>query len=305
MVGFSSTFGVLDGTLEESAGRRQATKQQQPMIVDVAVPSAFGRPTSWVAEPAYVRIDPLKIQTQNPVEGLCTRDAECSGGNSGCSASDTKKLRSISSASTCDAKDISNSFTREIEPIRMSRDVSARASMCQASLAAAGAPSPVRGKAARKAQSQNRGDHRWWSNAHVVQVCPLTQFPIRLLPYPPFKLREKGGSRKSHSFVDGKFLALQVIINGGCFECGRSLDESDLEALDDYISRCKMGCIRPKRSIKLATQIASTTDSSEKKKLTQALRRMVASARSNLTKLRHIQANRLAQLSEPLVPEQP
>ena len=43
-----------------------------------------------------------------------------------------------------------------------------------------------------------------------------------------------------HTLVDGKYLAMQLIVNGKASENIRELTESDIHALDDYMQRCKL-----------------------------------------------------------------
>jgi len=53
--------------------------------------------------------------------------------------------------------------------------------------------------------------NRWWTLSRIILTCPLTGFPIHLLPYPPFKLRVHADKPWPHVLVDGKFLALHLI----------------------------------------------------------------------------------------------
>merc|ERR1712187_726467 len=94
--------------------------------------------------------------------------------------------------------------------------------------------------------------------------CPISNFPICLLPYPPFKLRMLSGSTNQRKWVDGKFLALLLIASGQMSACGRDLQASDVEALDEYMHRyCKLAAFKPSRAMKLAREATSPDISEE------------------------------------------
>ncbi|CAE7727809.1 unnamed protein product, partial [Symbiodinium sp. CCMP2456] len=95
-------------------------------------------------------------------------------------------------------------------------------------------------------------------------MCPLTNFPIQLLPYPPFKLRTEPSKQSPHTLVDGKFLALQLIANGRCGPGIRELLPADLTALDEYIQRCKLGPFRPGVARGLAEEMATAPTQAER-----------------------------------------
>jgi len=63
-------------------------------------------------------------------------------------------------------------------------------------------------------QQRSDGDSRWWTKSRTPLACPLTQLPISLLPYPPFKLCVNPQKPSPRKLVDGKYLALQIIVNG-------------------------------------------------------------------------------------------
>ncbi|CAK8999012.1 unnamed protein product [Durusdinium trenchii] len=90
----------------------------------------------------------------------------------------------------------------------------------------------------KRMNQKAESDCRWWTRVRQPLVCPLTNFPIRLLPYPPFKLRCDPQKPSPHTLVDGKFLAMQLIVNGKASGI-RELTESDIHALDGYMQRCK------------------------------------------------------------------
>lgn len=136
---------------------------------------------------------------------------------------------------------------------------------------------------------------RWWASSESQLLCPLTQFPIRLLPYPPFKLRLDPNNSGAHRLMDGKFLAMQIISTGSHFAGTRELTASDLKALDDYIHRCKLGPFRPGRMAALVEEVNSAPSSQQREQAARNLQKLRLTARQELGKLRRIQGNRLAQ----------
>eukprot|EP00439_Symbiodinium_sp_Y106_P044495 s168_g5.t1 len=143
------------------------------------------------------------------------------------------------------------------------------------------------------------GNSRWWTRSRQQLMCPLTNFPIQLLPYPPFKLRTEPWKQTPHTLVDGKFLALQLIANGRSGPGIRELLPSDLTALDEYIHRCKLGPFRPGVARGLAEQTQTAPTQAERARASKELQKLRSKTRSELGKLRRIQENRLAQLSTP------
>lgn len=143
---------------------------------------------------------------------------------------------------------------------------------------------------------------RWWTRPHLPLLCPLTRFPICLLPYPPFKLRIDPKRSSPHRLVDGKFLAMHIIVTSRYNACGRDLQASDITALDDYVHRCKLGPYRPGRAAELAKEAATAETPELRAKATQELERFVGAARVELGKLRRIQENRLLQINKALPP---
>lgn len=139
---------------------------------------------------------------------------------------------------------------------------------------------------------------RWWARPDLPLLCPLTRFPIGLLPYPPFKLRIDPKRSSPHRLVDGKFLAMHVIVTSNYFACGRELEASDLQALDDYVHRCKLGPYRPGRAALLAKEAATAECPERRERAAKEHERFVAAARTELGKLRRIQENRLLQISK-------
>jgi len=143
------------------------------------------------------------------------------------------------------------------------------------------------------------GNSRWWTRSRQQLMCPLTNFPIQLLPYPPFKLRTEPWKQTPHTLVDGKFLALQLIANGRSGPGIRELLPSDLTALDEYIHRCRLGPFRPGVARGLAEQTQTAPTQAERARASKELQKLRSKTRSELGKLRRIQENRLAQLSTP------
>mmetsp|Transcript_55543 Transcript_55543/g.172106 ORF Transcript_55543/g.172106 Transcript_55543/m.172106 type:complete len:301 (+) Transcript_55543:1-903(+) len=146
---------------------------------------------------------------------------------------------------------------------------------------------------------------RWWSRPEAPLLCALTGFPISLLPYPPFKLRVDPKRSSPHRLVDGKFLAIHFVATGSLLACGRSLEASDLSALDDYVHRCKLGPYRPGRAAALLERVAAASTMAERRQAEEGVKRFVAAANTELSKLRRIQENRLIQLSKAKPADKP
>lgn len=131
---------------------------------------------------------------------------------------------------------------------------------------------------------------RWWTASKTL--CPLSNFPICLLPYPPFKLRISPEKAGPHKWVDGKFLALMVVASGQMTACGRYLQSSDLQALDEYMQRCKLGTFRPGHALKLASDSQCNSEE-DRQQSANDLNKLRSFARTEFCKLRQIQRNRL------------
>jgi hypothetical protein len=141
-------------------------------------------------------------------------------------------------------------------------------------------------------------ESRWWTRSRQPLLCPLTNFPIKLLPYPPFKLRVDPAKPSPHKLVDGKFLAMQLIVNPRALTAIRELQASDVAALDEYVQRCKLGRFRPGLAMSLMQEISNASSSLEKDRLEKELEKFRSTARSELGKLKRIQENRLSQLQK-------
>ena len=173
-------------------------------------------------------------------------------------------------------------------------------------------PSKNISQMARQGRSRGSGpprtlEKRWWTRSHTAALmCPLTNFPIQLLPYPPFKLCSEPepskqspggpGAHGAHTLLDGKFLALQLIVHGRSGPGIRELLPSDLTALDLYIQRCKLGPFRPGAARNLAEEMHTAPTQAERERAATDLHKLRAKTRSEMGKLRRIQENRLAQL---------
>lgn len=142
---------------------------------------------------------------------------------------------------------------------------------------------------------------RWWTTPRFPAICPFSGFPINLLPYPPFKLRQCSSNPNPNSLVDGKFFALLMISIGSINVNGRYLELSEVDALGKHIQRCKLGPHRPDIALSLAKKACDATlPENERAEAVQALGKMRSAARSELGKLKCIQEQRLFQLHDQL-----
>jgi hypothetical protein len=117
---------------------------------------------------------------------------------------------------------------------------------------------------------------RWWND--VDDACPVSGFPIKLLPCPPFKLHLQGENAR---LVDGSTLLLTILAKWDFMVLGRHLSSNQIRELDDHVKRCKLGPYRLAKAIGLLTQ--GTRESQEEFEL------MRAKARKKLRELWHIQ----------------
>lgn len=130
----------------------------------------------------------------------------------------------------------------------------------------------------------------WWTHSDVSLLCPVTQFPICMLPYPPFKLCVDSNTSW---LLDGKSLALKFIVSGSVSVCGKALLPSDIVALDSFFQRCKLGPFQPGRLAALQNDVAEAVDPEEKARKVEEMKLFQAAARTELKKIRRIQLNRL------------
>lgn len=90
-------------------------------------------------------------------------------------------------------------------------------------------------------------------------------------------------------YVDGKSLAIELVAFGECPAVGRILDEAELDVVDKYISKCKLGRFRPGRAKRLKDDIARAQTQEERSKAISAYESFKVAARKELQKCRHIQ----------------
>jgi len=148
---------------------------------------------------------------------------------------------------------------------------------------------------ARLAKLRNRRIH-WWKSSHAI--CPLTSFPIKLLPYPPFNLKMPTSSR---TLVDGKALALSMISACNFVGNGWCSNAANVTSLGDYMQRCKLGPFRPDLAMALQKTIASPeVTEAERGESAQKLNQMIAAARAELEKLQCLQEQRLLRMYQNL-----
>lgn len=141
-------------------------------------------------------------------------------------------------------------------------------------------------------QAASRPDH-WWKDIASQELCPLTGFPLSLLPYPPFRFRLDPNNPENCQSVDAKYLVLQVIASGNLEACGRNLVDSDVVALDQHMRRCNLGRFRLSNLIKLQKDVAGAQSSEERALAQQVLLSEQENARKQFRKLQHIQNHRL------------
>jgi hypothetical protein len=143
--------------------------------------------------------------------------------------------------------------------------------------------------------------NRWWTVSRFPLTCPLSGFPINLLPYPPFKLQLLAGKPNPNELVDGKFMALLLISTGNYTVNGRPLEDSEIMALGEHIQRCKLGSFRPDHALALAKDACNPEASlEEQSRAVQALQQLQGAAKVELDKLRRIQEERLLKMYQKL-----
>lgn len=129
----------------------------------------------------------------------------------------------------------------------------------------------------------------WWRELPESECCPLSGFPVSLLPYPPFRFRVDPLCPDEVVLVDGKYLVLQAWVSGSMKVYGRQLVNSDISAIDTYISRCNLGRIR----LASLQELECNSGNSEQKKKFESQREW---ALKELKKLRRIQDARLRRI---------
>lgn len=145
---------------------------------------------------------------------------------------------------------------------------------------------------------------QWWRDIPKSQVCPLSGFPIPLLPYPPFRFRLHPHCADKVVPVDGKFLVLHAMASGNLKVCGRQLGSSDISALDTYIRRCNLGRLRLGSVLELQKIAASPATSAGAREATKMeLNRQAQLAQKELEKLKRIQETRLKRIQGKGAPQ--
>jgi hypothetical protein len=130
---------------------------------------------------------------------------------------------------------------------------------------------------------------RWWTQERAI--CPLSGFPIAMLPYPPYKLAcargEAGnlGAREKSQHVDGVYLMLTVIRDWKFEVLDAPLTLADIRSLDTYMKKCKLGNFR----LGYAMELLSRATSEAQKELEDMRER----ARHRLEDLMKIQKARI------------
>jgi len=159
----------------------------------------------------------------------------------------------------------------------------------------AGSPdSQVRQRASRGSKGQpsagsqvtgaHGSNHRWWMD--VSDTCALSGFPIASLPYPPFKLQV--GQGRGHAFVDGQYLLLHVLSTLNFEVLGRALAQTEIQALDQHIKKCKLSPLRLSFALELLCQAGQNVPGAR-----QELAELRKKASKKLGTLRHIQRVRM------------
>lgn len=90
---------------------------------------------------------------------------------------------------------------------------------------------------------------RWWTR--LSDICPVSGFPVGLLPYPPVKLQIGTRTR----LIDGSYLVLQMLSSWRFDVLGEPLSTSQIQALDAYVKRCKLGPFRLGHAMELEGQV--------------------------------------------------
>jgi len=129
--------------------------------------------------------------------------------------------------------------------------------------------------------------HRWWTQQS--DECPISGFPVALLPYPPFKFRVNSDTAYTYVLIDPLYFVLDILASWRFEACGRALTVRDIAALDAHIRRCKLGRWRLGEAFELFA--------SGKHDGTDSLEDVRSKARRKLEQIRKIQQNRRKRLT--------
>lgn len=99
--------------------------------------------------------------------------------------------------------------------------------------------------------------------------------------------------------MDGKYLALKIIIYGDTEACGHKLHKEELVSLDRYMKRCKHGQYRSARAAELYDEVSKAGNSALATDLEKELATIVSDAKQLLRKLERIQASRKQNVNKP------
>lgn len=144
-------------------------------------------------------------------------------------------------------------------------------------------------------ERKGKPNKQWWKECRTPLTCPLTGFPINLLPYPPYKLRKDPAKPWQYVLVDGKFLALYLITTGTFMANGRHLTHQDITSLSQHMHRCKLRYFSPERALQLEEAVWSDQGSGRMNLEASAeLSKLKAAARAELARLRQIQDQRMS-----------
>jgi len=112
---------------------------------------------------------------------------------------------------------------------------------------------------------------------------------VSLLPYPPFRLRRSAG--RGVLFVDGAFIVVRVLAEWNFEILGEMLTEEEIDRLDAYTRRCKLGTFRLRHALNLSRSTAPAAG--------RELETLRAQARRKFQRLMLIKNTRVRNMSRP------
>lgn len=236
--------------------------QVSPAAAPALHPQVFIKNTfiNWVAEEAVEEVGQCqetrkcKRSISLPPRSFC--DAQWPSHNSG----DTKAISEQTTVSDR-APSSSGSGTDEVAEEQVWDNRKQRTAIANGTLRQDRVSAPVPCNDACKVGGSMRtepwadacGKGRWW--LEVEDVCALSGFPVKLLPYPPFKLQTgPRGPVDSTQLVDGVYLVLQVLATWNFSVLGVRLAASTISAIDTYMKRCKLGPFRLAHALELSNR---------------------------------------------------